>query len=226
MSAERGPVDPSEVRGNVRRTVRAARRSIEPSERVRLSALLCAHIASTSQWSASAMILLYVPVASEVDVWPLVALAHAQGRDVAIPRIVDSAAGLMTFDRLPRVRGDSATDMRAYDFVDGAFGIPQTRTVDEVTADCVDLVLVPATALDGDGNRLGGGAGYYDRWLERARRSASPPRALGVVFSAQVLPVGSFPAEPHDQPVDAYVTEHGVTTCREDWLGDTHILGP
>ena len=151
---------------------------------------------------------------AEVDVWPLVATAHAQGRTIVIPRIVDRANGIMTFDRLPAVAPESATDTHAYELGEGLFGIPQTRVADEVSADCIDLVLVPATALDLVGNRLGGGAGYYDRWLQMARRASSPPYAVGIVFSAQVLPVDSFPVEPHDQPVDAFVTEHGLTDCR------------
>ena len=193
--------------------VRAARKSIDPSDRARHSASICAQIEAASQWRGASTISLYVPVASEVDVWPLVATAHAQGREIVIPRIVDRANGIMTFDRLSSVDPDVAHDLRAYDFVEGLFGIPQTRIADEAISDAIDLVLVPATALDVHGNRLGGGAGYYDRWLEAARRAPSPPRALGVVFSAQVLPASAFPVEPHDQPVDAYVTEHGVTLC-------------
>lgn len=217
MSATSGPIDQSEPRGSVRRTIRAARRAIDPLVRERHSALLCARIIETAQWCAAATISLYVPVASEVDVWPLVALAQAQGREIVIPRIVDRANGIMTFDRLPPVDPDAATDVRAYELDDGLFGIPQTRIADEVTADNIDLVLVPATALDADGNRLGGGAGYYDRWLQAARRSPTSPRALGVVFSVQVVSAGAFPTESHDQPVDAFATEHGVTRCRDEW---------
>lgn len=217
MSAATGPIDQSEQRGGVRQTARAARRSIDPVDRARQSASLCAHIVSSRQWSVASSISLYVPVASEVDVWPLVAVAHAQDREIVIPRIVDRAAGLMTFDRLRPTASPAPSTTRTYDLEEGLFGIPQTRVADEVVADDIDLILVPATALDALGNRLGGGAGYYDRWLEAARRSAIPPAALGVVFSAQVLPAGSFPVESHDQPVDAIVTEHGITVCRTMW---------
>jgi 5,10-methenyltetrahydrofolate synthetase len=141
----------------------------------------------------------------EVDLWPLV----EHGKRIAIPRIVDRSQGLMTFDLLPQTEQD---DQRAY-LVEGAFGIPQAQTPDEVLAEAIDVVLVPATAVDTDGNRLGGGAGYYDRWLDRARRSSGPaPYALGVVFAEQVVPAGTFPVEPHDQPLDGVVTQNGLTT--------------
>ena len=72
-------------------------------------------------------------------------------------------------------------------------------------------MLVPAVAIDLDGNRLGGGAGYYDRWLAAARALSPVPRTLATVFDAQMVhPMSRIPTEPHDQPVDAVVTECNV----------------
>lgn len=147
--------------------------------------------------------------------WPLVTTARRQGRMIAIPRIIDRANGIMTFDRLPPSPGRTLDAADRDDLLDGIFGIPEARHHDEVAPDDIDLVLVPATAIDGEGNRLGGGAGYYDRWLGKARAFAGAPFALGVVFAAQVLEVGAFPVESHDQPVDAFVTEHGTTSGRD-----------
>jgi 5-formyltetrahydrofolate cyclo-ligase len=162
---------------------------------------------ASAVWSNAGVVTLYVPIEPEVDVWPLVVAANVQR--VAIPRIVDRSRGLMTFDILPARTPDSK---RAEELTEGMFGIPQARLPNEVLADAIDLVIVPATAVDTEGNRLGGGAGYYDRWLEDARTNTdSPPFALGVVFAGQVVSAGSFPVEPHDQPLDGLVTEHGLT---------------
>ena len=69
----------------------------------------------------------------------------------------------------------------------------------------VDLVVVPALAVDTSGRRLGQGGGSYDRALRRV-----PPRVpvLAVVhdeelFDAAVTPL---PVLPHDRPVHAVVT--------------------
>ncbi len=156
----------------------------------------------------------------EVDVWPLVAQGRAQGKAMAIPRIVDRAGGIMTFDRLARENASTVADGRADELVDGLFGIPQARHLDEVGSEEVDLVIVPATALDENGDRLGGGAGYYDRWLANARLNPERrPVAVGAVFAVQMLAAGSFPVEPHDQRLDAFVTEHGIRHCRSPWVG-------
>ncbi|MCZ7599446.1 MAG: 5-formyltetrahydrofolate cyclo-ligase [Gammaproteobacteria bacterium] len=68
--------------------------------------------------------------------------------------------------------------------------------------EAISVVLVPGLAFDGHGYRLGYGAGMYDRLFELL-----PPAALrwGLAFEAQL--VDAVPTEPHDQPLDAVVTE-------------------
>lgn len=70
-----------------------------------------------------------------------------------------------------------------------------------------DVVITPALAVDTLGNRLGQGAGYYDRTL-RLIQASVPVFSLvheGEVLDAAIEPV---PVEPHDLPVDAVVTPH------------------
>lgn len=65
----------------------------------------------------------------------------------------------------------------------------------------VDLVLVPALAVDNEGNRLGRGAGYYDRALVTV---APGVPVLAVVYGDEVL--DHVPVEPHDRPVTGALT--------------------
>jgi 5-formyltetrahydrofolate cyclo-ligase len=69
----------------------------------------------------------------------------------------------------------------------------------------IDLILVPGLAFTRDGQRLGRGGGFYDRYL-----ASLPPRAmkLGICFQCQMLE--SLPSEEHDQRVHAIVTEDGI----------------
>ncbi|WP_159943993.1 MULTISPECIES: 5-formyltetrahydrofolate cyclo-ligase [unclassified Nocardiopsis] len=67
-----------------------------------------------------------------------------------------------------------------------------------------DAVVCPALAVDRRGNRLGRGAGCYDRALDR--RGPHTP-AIALVHDEEF--VESLPAEPHDRPVDAVVTPGG-----------------
>ena len=74
-----------------------------------------------------------------------------------------------------------------------------------MSAGFLDAVLVPAAAVDRDGNRLGWGKGYYDRFLQSVDGS---PLVVAVVFDSDI--VSSVPIEPHDVPVNAIVTEFEV----------------
>ena len=76
-----------------------------------------------------------------------------------------------------------------------------------------DVVLVPLVAFDRRGNRLGYGAGYYDRTLERLRQMSARLHVIGVAYAFQE--VESIEPEPHDQKLDVIVTEKGVILCSQ-----------
>ena len=65
--------------------------------------------------------------------------------------------------------------------------------------------MLPGLAFDLFGNRLGRGAGYFDRLLRATRPDA---KHVGVVAAALV--VDRLPADDHDIPVEYLATEEGV----------------
>ncbi|MGW1075753.1 5-formyltetrahydrofolate cyclo-ligase [Streptomyces sp. NPDC002537] len=71
-----------------------------------------------------------------------------------------------------------------------------------------DTVLLPGLAVDGRGLRLGRGGGSYDRVLARLALAGRAPARVVLLYDTEVI--AEVPAEPHDQPVDAVVTPHGV----------------
>ena len=89
----------------------------------------------------------------------------------------------------------------------GRFGIPQPRGR-SLSAGRLDLVLMPLLAYDDNGNRLGRGAGIYDRNLARWRRGRRRPRLVGIAYRAQRL--GDIPNMPWDLPMDAVLSESGL----------------
>ena len=74
-----------------------------------------------------------------------------------------------------------------------------------VGPDEIDIALLPGLAFDLFGNRIGHGAGYFDRLLRATRQGA---RLVGVVPAKLV--VDRLPIDPHDIPVDYLATEEGV----------------
>ena len=92
------------------------------------------------------------------------------------------------------------------DLAPGTFGIlePKEERVRPVPLAEADIVLVPLLAWDEKGQRLGYGAGYFDRALAGARRVTK----VGLGLESLRLP--SIPTSRHDVPLDIVVTEKRV----------------
>ena len=70
----------------------------------------------------------------------------------------------------------------------------------------IDLVVTPMLAIDGEGNRLGRGGAYYDRFFAHPELKAVK---CGFGFAEQIL--DSLPTADHDQSVDMLVTDEQIT---------------
>jgi 5-formyltetrahydrofolate cyclo-ligase len=86
-----------------------------------------------------------------------------------------------------------------------AFGVREPLVDAEIVAPSV--LLVPLLAFDAGGYRLGYGGGYYDRTLHALRRQ-SPILAVGIAYAGQEVAV--LPHGPHDEKLDAVLTEDGL----------------
>ena len=67
-----------------------------------------------------------------------------------------------------------------------------------------DTLLLPLVAFDRTGNRLGYGAGYYDRTVGALRRQRKM-LVIGIAYDEQEVP--EVPAAPHDQRLDGIITD-------------------
>lgn len=75
-----------------------------------------------------------------------------------------------------------------------------------------DMVIAPLLAFDRAGGRLGQGGGLYDRTLE-ALRVQGRVFVVGLAYAGQE--VAEVPSEPHDQKLDAILTETGYIEFRK-----------
>ena len=128
----------------------------------------------------------YQPLATEPDVSDFNAWALAMGKTLLLPRIVG--------DELEFSTGSLEL---------GSHGIlePTGDAIDLATA---ELILLPALAVDGSGNRVGKGKGYYDRALSDV--SGIPKYA--VVFDSEILP--AIAVEEHDVWMTGAVTPTAI----------------
>ncbi|MEN0000125.1 MAG: 5-formyltetrahydrofolate cyclo-ligase [Pseudomonadota bacterium] len=137
----------------------------------------------------------FLPIRSEIDVQPLMASLHLRGHGLCLPVVLDRET--IIFRRY-------APSMALIDTGFGTRGPgAEAEQVDP------DVMLMPLAAFDARGNRLGYGAGHYDRAIARLNRSNKRPQLIGCAFACQG--VALIPAEAHDVPLDAILTEEGIT---------------
>ena len=91
--------------------------------------------------------------------------------------------------------------------VTGNFGIQEPSSGEEVNPRDLDLVLVPLVAVDLNGNRIGHGAGFYDKTFSFLKLETGP-QLIGLAHEFQILP--SIDPEPWDVPLNLLVTENEV----------------
>jgi len=179
-----------ETKASLRQRLRERLKGISPVEKATESAHLCRLLREQSLWKRARCVLFYAALSDEVDVWPLLEVAIAEGKIVALPRYCSEQA-CYGAARLQNPGNDTKT---------GEFGIREpTAECTGVPLNQLDLILVPGVGFDLSGRRLGRGKGYYDRLLIGVRGAK-----CGLAFEKQI--VMAIPAEPHDITLDYIVT--------------------
>ncbi|MFO1435996.1 MAG: 5-formyltetrahydrofolate cyclo-ligase [Gammaproteobacteria bacterium] len=179
----------------LRLKLKAARDAIPVSMRETYSAAIRARLLGLKAVQGARRVFIFISNGSEVDTHPLVQGFLAEGREVAVPKIV--AKTEMIACRLRDWSGLKAAQL----------GILSPIATEPV-AGHFDLVVTPGLGFTESGRRIGYGAGYYDRWFA----AHSVANKIALAFEAQVLP--AIPVDENDLPVDAIVTEKRVIAVR------------
>lgn len=170
---------------------------LSPAQIGHYSAAITAHIGSMPAFSASQTVMVYMALPQEVQTADLITYALRHHKRVALP--VVTAQGLLAVECPSQPR----------DFQRGAYDILEPRDRSAIVPPAeIDCVLVPGVGFDPEGNRLGYGAGYYDRFLNEL-----PATAVygGMAFHLQM--VSHIPSLSHDMPMQFVVTEQGWQSC-------------
>ena len=180
-----------------RKSMEAIRASLGEEELRRRSEAVERRLLALPEYAAAGSVMVYVSKRGEVCTHDLIRRALADGKRVAAPVAVTATRTLML---------GPVDDFEA-DLVRGKYGVLEpTRTGVDV-AD-IDLFVVPGTAFDRDGNRLGSGWGYFDKLLGDLPGDRTK---VGLAFDFQV--VEHLEPEDHDIPIDVVISE--TETSRE-----------
>lgn len=184
---------PKEQKAAIRNERLALRDALTPETRIEGSLAMIDHAGDRIEVEPGTVISGFWPIRSEADIRPLMGHLRMRGARLCLPVVLDRET--IVFREL----------LVGADVVKTGFGTtgpgPEAAVLDP------DILLVPLSAFDRAGHRIGYGAGHYDRAIDRLKAKGRTPKLIGIAFACQE--VASVPAEPHDVALDAILTESG-----------------
>lgn len=193
---------PKELKAEMRAERLALRDAIPADTRIEMSLAMAEHAGEAVAFDPGTIISGFLPIRSEADTRPLMARFQARGARLCVPAILDRQT--IAFREL----------VRGAPLVSTGFGTsgpgPDAPVLDP------EILLVPLSAFDRRGHRIGYGAGHYDRAIDRLKQKGMHPKLIGIAFDCQE--VAHVPAEPHDVSLDAILTESGLRFFAS-WIG-------
>ena len=122
---------------------------------------ICKKILTSLQYNAATTLFAYMALPDEVDLSPVIQDALENGKNVAVPKIISQTENIIQFFYLDKTKNlTEQTATGTYNILEPDESLPATLDPAQKT-----LILVPGRAFTKEGDRLGRGKGYYDRFL-------------------------------------------------------------
>lgn len=164
------------LKSEIRKEMIQRRKNMSSDECKIKSNFICKKIMESYVYKNSESIFCYASVNNEVSLDTLIEDAFKNGKKVAFPKVEGNNIRFYHVKTLE-------------DLAPGYFEIPEPDS--SMPAKEGDVVIVPGVAFSKNGERLGYGGGFYDRFL-----SENDIYSIGVGYDFQIIP--SLPVEEHD----------------------------
>lgn len=186
----------------LRKRILAFRRAQSPEEIREKSEKIRQRLFAFPTFCKAQAILFYLAIEDEVQTEKMISESLHRDKRVAVPLI-----DWQRREILPSELKDPQKDLEV-----GIQKIPQPRKnfYRSISPASIDLVIVPGVVFDKKGNRLGFGAGFYDRFLGKLSEKTN---LIALAFELQL--VDNVPSQSHDIAVDYLITERGIIDCKK-----------
>lgn len=180
----------------IRKKTLIKRDSIDPEKKLKKDKLIMERILSLPSFEKAKKVFYFASFRSEVSTLPQIEEAFKMGKRIILPKVDNINNRLRLFEI-----------HNTGEIKPGFMGIPEPDVSLERERDIndVDLVIMPGVAFDTDGNRLGYGAGYYDKLLSGLKKDIP---LIAIAYEEQI--VDSLPVESHDVRVHIIVTDKRI----------------
>ena len=179
----------------IRKVILAKRASMSEELRQEKSRSIIEKVISLPEFSKARNIMTYLDFKGEVETRDLITAILKYGIRVVVPLCHGN-------NIIPCL-----LEHPEHDIEPGTWGVPEPRKekVRPLPPGEIDLAVVPGVAFDTQGNRLGYGKGYYDRFLPQLREDVLK---IGICFDCQI--VDHLHTDAHDYRMSLLITESAV----------------
>ncbi len=164
---------------------------MQPGQRTEKSRKIEERLFALPEFKSAFTVMFFASFRSEVETGSMIRRALNCGKRVILPKVKGKDLALFEIKDFDK------------DVSPGAWGIREPVESHPIDLGAIDLIVAPGTAFDERGNRMGYGAGFYDRIL-----SSYKGGTVALAFEVQIVP--NVPVSAHDVPVKKIVTENRV----------------
>ncbi|RPJ23224.1 MAG: 5-formyltetrahydrofolate cyclo-ligase [Planctomycetaceae bacterium] len=182
----------------LRRQLRNRLLSIPAAEQKAKSKKACQNLVSTEEFESASIVMLFLSLPHEVDTSDAILHAWQLGKTVAVPKISWQQRHMIPVQITSLETGFSTS----------SWGLRNPTAGAPIPFGEIDLVVAPGLGFDRQGNRLGRGGSYYDRFFANKEVKAA---RCGLAFAEQVL--DTIPVTESDEPVHFLVTDEEIVYC-------------
>lgn len=179
----------------LRRQLQSCLSELTEQQRNKKSKKACQNLIATEEFQQSTIIMMYLSLPHEVDTSGAILYAWQHGKTVAVPKVSWQQRHMIPVEINSLETGFSTE----------AGGLRNPITGVPIPTEDIDLVVTPGLAFDREGNRLGRGGAFYDKFFNTKKLNAVK---CGFGFAEQLL--DSIPIDRHDNSMDLLVTDEEV----------------
>lgn len=184
-------------KNTLRKQIQTKRKELSESYKQDASSKIVDLIVHSSWYQQAQTIFVFVSMDGEVDTHSLIEKAWQDGKVVVVPKV--ESRGIM-----------HAYSISNWDDLEpGAYGILEPKAeIEKIMPEAIDLAIIPCCTCNEQGQRLGFGGGFYDRYLENQT-------FIKMIVCFHNLMEESIPVDEHDQIMDVVVSEIGINNKKQ-----------
>ncbi|MGG2064400.1 5-formyltetrahydrofolate cyclo-ligase [Bacillus sp. S14(2024)] len=188
-----------EEKKRLRKEILQRMNTLSEEQYTTLSAKIADSLYKQREWIEARTIGITLSMEREVNTYAIIEKAWEEGKAIVVPKC-NRETKTMTFHQI--------TNFEQLETVYMNLREPDPSITEEVSAEEINLLLVPGVAFTRKGERVGYGGGYYDRYLVNYKE-----KTLSLVFDFQI--VSHIPVEPFDKTVQKIITEKETISMLE-----------